>query len=57
MVPTLLRKLFILHFIIDFIFAIPLKFAPKAAMALMGWPDVEPVASDVDKLLQCPRNF
>lgn len=45
MVPALLRKLFILHFIIDFIFAIPLMFAPKAAMALLGWPDVEPVAT------------
>ncbi len=40
MVPALLRKLFILHFIIDFIFAIPLMFAPKAAMTLLGWPDV-----------------
>lgn len=45
MVPTLLRKLFILHFIIDFIFAIPLMFAPQAAMTLMGWQDVEPLAT------------
>ncbi|PKN69977.1 MAG: hypothetical protein CVU54_08070 [Deltaproteobacteria bacterium HGW-Deltaproteobacteria-12] len=45
MVPKPLRKLFILHFIIDFIFAIPLMFAPKAAMALLGWQDAEPVAT------------
>ena len=45
MVPSLLKKLFVFHFIVDFIFAIPLMLAPKAAMAFMGWPNAEPVAT------------
>jgi len=38
-VPTLLRKLFVAHFIIYFIFAILLMFTPKGAMALMAWEE------------------
>lgn len=45
MVPQILRRLFIFHFIVDYLFAVPLMIAPKATMALLGWESSEPVAT------------
>jgi hypothetical protein len=45
MVPEILRKLFFLHFILDYIFAIPLMFAPVKTMMLFGWETPEIVAT------------
>lgn len=45
MVPSLLQKFFILHFIIDYIAALPLMFAPEATMSFFGWHNPEPVAT------------
>ena len=45
MVPETLRKLFLLHFILDYIAAIPLMFAPVKTMMLLGWDNPESVAT------------
>ncbi|MCU0844905.1 MAG: hypothetical protein MUC76_08260 [Spirochaetes bacterium] len=45
MFPPLLRKLFVLHFALDYLFAIPLMIAPVRTMALFGWDNAEPVAT------------
>lgn len=45
MVPQLLRRLFILHFILDYIAAIPLMIAPQKVMMLLGWDAPESVAT------------
>lgn len=45
MVPGILRKLFILHFLLDYIVAIPLMFAPVKTMMLLGWDTPESVAT------------
>lgn len=45
MVPQLLRRLFILHFILDYTAAIPLMIAPQKVMLLLGWHAPESVAA------------
>ena len=45
MVPSILKKLFILHFAVDYIVALPLMFAPVAVMSFLGWQNPEPVAT------------
>jgi hypothetical protein len=45
MVQPLLRKLFLLHFILDYIVAVPLMFAPQRTMLLLGWDAPESVAT------------
>ena len=45
MVTPLLRKLFVLHFIIDYLVALPLMFAPEPTLSFFGWPTPEPVAT------------
>jgi hypothetical protein len=44
-VPLALRKWFLVHFLIDFIFAIPLMFIPVMLLTSMGWQAVDPVAA------------
>ncbi len=44
-VPQALRKWFLIHFVVDFIFAIPLMFAPVLFLSRLGWQVVDPVAS------------
>jgi len=44
-VPQALRKWFFIHFVVDFIFAIPLMFAPVFFLSGLGWQVVDPVAS------------
>ncbi len=45
MVPLSLKRLFIFHFIVDYLIAVPLMFAPKTIMSLMGWQNAEPVTA------------
>lgn len=42
MVPNGLRNWFVIHFIIDIIFAIPLLIAPAAFLTFLGWTAVDP---------------
>ncbi len=44
-VPRTLRKWFLIHFLVDVIFAIPLMFAPVSFLSSLGWQVVDPVAS------------
>lgn len=38
-----LSRFFILHFIVDLTFAIPLLFWPEALLSFFGWPVVDPI--------------
>ncbi|MCP4143287.1 MAG: hypothetical protein GY755_23865 [Chloroflexi bacterium] len=42
MVPKSLRTWFVIHFIADFLFAIPLLIAPVWMLTLFGWPSIDP---------------
>jgi hypothetical protein len=41
-VPQALRNWFVLHFVADMLFAIPLMVAPQAVLGLVGWEVVDP---------------
>ena len=41
-VPAALRKWFVVHFIVDILFAIPLMAAPGWMLGLLGWESVDP---------------
>jgi len=43
-VPSALRRWFVVHFVADLIFAIPLVVAPVATLRAIGWTTVDPVA-------------
>ncbi len=44
-VPQALRNWFLVHFVIDFIFAIPLMFVPVLFLGSLGWQVVDPIAA------------
>ncbi|HSF80736.1 MAG TPA: hypothetical protein VLA49_05860 [Anaerolineales bacterium] len=44
-VPDSLRTWFVVHFVLDFIFAVPLLLAPERVMPLIGWNAVDPITS------------
>lgn len=44
-VPKSLRTWFVVHFALDFIFAVPLLLVPEQIMPLFGWASVDPVTS------------
>ncbi len=44
MVPKSLRTWFVIHFIADFLFAIPLLIAPVWMLSLFGWQSFDPFA-------------
>jgi hypothetical protein len=44
-VPLALRRWFVVHFIADWLVAIPLFFAPEAFLGLCGWTTVDPFAA------------
>lgn len=44
-VPQALRKWFLVHFLIDFIFAVPLMLIPVQFLNSLGWQVVDPVAA------------
>lgn len=45
MVPAALRTWFVVHFVADLIFAIPLLVAPEAFLGRLGWPAVDPISA------------
>lgn len=44
-VPQNLKRWFVIHFITDMVFAIPLLFIPEIIMPLFGWEIVDPITS------------
>ncbi len=45
MVPDKLRTWFVVHFVVDMLFAIPLFLAPEWMLTLFGWQTVDPLTS------------
>lgn len=45
MVPPRLRAWFVIHFIADLVFAIPLFLAPDTMLRILGWPCVDPISA------------
>ncbi|HAN30008.1 MAG TPA: hypothetical protein DCQ06_00285 [Myxococcales bacterium] len=44
-VPAALRSWFVVHFVADMLFALPLFFAPEQALTLVGWLAVDPITT------------
>ena len=44
-VPAALRMWFVIHFAIDMVVAIPLFFAPREVLGLLGWIAIDPFAA------------
>lgn len=44
-VPAGLRSWFVVHFVLDILFAVPLIIAPAALLELLGWSQVDPVSA------------
>src|SRR3989344_5632 len=44
-VPESLRKWFFVHFIVDYLFGIPLLFFPRFILSLFNWPYFDPLLS------------
>ena len=44
-IPNGLRTWFVIHFVVDMLFAIPLLFFPEIIMPWFGWETVDPVMS------------
>ena len=42
-VPNGLRTWFVIHFVADVLFAIPLMFFPQATLGLFGWTTYDPI--------------
>lgn len=42
-VPAALRTWFVVHCIVDLVFAVPLFFFPEKFLALLGWPFFDPL--------------
>ena len=45
MVPSALRTWFVIHFVADLIFALPMFVAPHWTMALLGWQTIDPITT------------
>jgi hypothetical protein len=43
-VPISLRRWFVVHFVADLLFAIPLLVAPVVTLRALGWTTIDPVA-------------
>jgi hypothetical protein len=43
-VPASLRRWFVVHFVADLIFAVPLVLAPGPTLRALGWTTIDPVA-------------
>ncbi len=43
--PKALRTWFVVHFVADVAFAVPLFFAPRAFLGFLGWSSVDPLAT------------
>ncbi len=44
-VPSGLRRWFVVHFVADIVFAVPLILAPEATLRLFGWRVIDPVTA------------
>jgi hypothetical protein len=44
-VPASLRRWFVVHFVADVVFALPLLFAPRAFLTALGWTEVDPISA------------
>lgn len=44
-VPRALRRWFIVHGVVDWLFALPLFLFPEAFLRALGWPTVDPMAA------------
>ena len=44
-VPAALRTWFVVHFVADLAFAVPLFVAPRAFLTLLGWTEVDPLVT------------
>jgi hypothetical protein len=44
-VPSALRLWFIVHFVVDLVFAVPLLLVPEELLPLLGWTAVDPVSA------------
>lgn len=44
-VPPALRRWFVVHFVADLIFAVPLLLAPVATLRALGWTAIDPVVA------------
>lgn len=44
-IPVALRRWFILHFVADMIFAIPIFIAPREVLGYFGWMAVDPLSA------------
>jgi hypothetical protein len=44
-VPSSLRTWFVVHFVADMLFAIPMMVAPTFTLTLFGWPSVDPITT------------
>lgn len=45
MVPPALRAWFVVHFVADILFAVPLLVAPGVLLGLFDWPAVDPLSA------------
>lgn len=45
LVPSSLRTWFVIHFIADALFSIPLFIAPVKSLQMFGWTSIDPVAT------------
>ncbi len=45
--PPALRRWFVVHFVADLVFALPLFFAPAAFLELFGWKAVDPAMTRI----------
>lgn len=46
-VPAALKKWFVIHFVIDLVFAIPLFFFPVRFLSILGWQTIDPFATRI----------
>jgi hypothetical protein len=44
-IPQSLRTWFVIHFVVDLVFAIPLFFFPQRTLLLFGWEYIDPVTT------------
>jgi len=46
-VPDSLRKWFVVHFILDILFGIPLLLVPELLLPLFGWQPIDPIMTRI----------
>ena len=47
MIPKSLRTWFVIHFILDVTFALPLLLLPRLFLGLLGWTVIDPIAARI----------